>query len=93
MCKIRINSFENPSGFTLLTVNELKQKPGWSVLASKGFLVMSLESVFYYLFLKLIYLSLAALGLHCCVWISWGHCRVVVLGLLVVAVSRCRDRL
>ena len=56
----------------------------------KGFLVISLESVFYYLFKKLIYLSLAALGLHCCVWVSWGYSLVVVHGLLIVAVSRCR---
>ena len=72
MCKIRIHSFANPSGFTLLTVYELKQKHGWSVLASKWFLVMSLESVFYYLLLKMIYFSLAALGLHC-LWVFWGY--------------------
>lgn len=36
MGKVRINGSENPNGFILLTVHELKHKPSGSMLASKG---------------------------------------------------------
>ena len=45
-----------------------------------------------YLFIYLIYLSLAVLGLHCCTWAfsscgEWGLLFVVVHGLLIAVAS------
>ena len=50
--------------------------------------------MFSFLFLNFIYLFLAALGLHCCVWAfsgcgEWGLLFVVVHGLVLVVASRC----
>ena len=53
---------------------------------------ISFLDISYFLFYKFIYLFMAALGLHCCVWAfsscsKWGLLFIVVCSLLTVVTS------
>ena len=70
--------------------NQVKRKNLFLLLI--GTMVMDVVVFFFFFFLRVIYLFLTALGLHCCEWafssrVKWGLFSVAVSGLLIEVAS------